>query len=249
MDKLSVLVADDDPKIRKLVSINLTQRKYAVHEVEDGQAVLEYLDHEIPDLIILDLIMPVMNGSDVCRWVRRRGIDIPILILSAHNEEELKVRALDAGADDYVTKPFKIEEFLARLRALMRRAGPPEQSAAEHKVVIEGITVDLKGRRAYVDGVDMHLTRTEIALLAALAESPDCIITHTELLAKVWGEEYRGSRHYLHVYLGRIRKKMSDKYSDLLETVAGLGYIFHTKLPVQGTKSALVQSKMGDYGP
>lgn len=231
MDKLSVLVADDDPKIRKLVSINLVQRNHAVHEVEDGQAVLEYLDHAMPDLIILDLIMPVMNGNEVCRWIRRQGIDIPIMILSAHDEEDLKVRALDAGADDYVTKPFKIEEFLARLRALMRRAAPSEDSAAEHKVTIAGIMIDLKARRAYVDGMDMHLTRTEIALLAALAESPDCIVTHTELLAKVWGEEYRGSRHYLHVYLGRIRKKMSDKYSGLLETVAGLGYILHSTPP------------------
>ena len=230
MDKLSVLVADDDPKIRKLVSVNLVQRNHAVHEVEDGQAVLEYLDHEMPDLIILDLIMPIMNGNDVCRWIRRRGIDIPIMILSAHDEEDLKVSALDAGADDYVTKPFKVEEFLARMRALMRRAGPQDQSAADHKITIEGVTIDLKGRRAYVDGVDMHLTRTEIALLAALAETPDSIITHTELLAKVWGEEYRGSRHYLHVYLGRIRKKMSDKYSALLETVAGLGYILHSSL-------------------
>jgi two-component system response regulator MprA len=231
MDKYSVLVADDDPKIRKLVSINLSQRNHSVHEVEDGQAVLEYLDHETPDLLILDLIMPIMNGNDVCRWIRRRGMDIPIMILSAHDEEELKVNALDAGADDYVTKPFKIEEFLARLRALMRRAGPPEEATAERKLTIQGITVDLKGRRAYIDGTDMHLTRTEIALLAALAENPDCIITHTELLAKVWGEEYRGSRHYLHVYLGRIRKKLSDKYSGLLETVAGLGYILHSTLP------------------
>ncbi len=230
MDKLSVLVADDDPKIRKLVSVNLTQRNHLVHEVEDGQAVLEYLDHETPDIIILDLIMPIMNGNDVCLWIRRRGIDVPIMILSARDDEDIKVRALDAGADDYMTKPFKVEEFLARMRALARRAGPPDPSAAEHKIVVEGITIDLKGRRAYVEGVDIHLTRTEIALLAALAENPDAIITHTELLAKVWGEEYRGSRHYLHVYLGRIRKKMTDKYSGLLETVAGLGYILHSSL-------------------
>lgn len=230
MNKLSILVADDDPKVRKLVSANLVQRNHLVHEVEDGQAVLEYLDHEIPDLIILDLIMPIMNGNDVCLWIRRRGIEIPIMVLSARDEEEIKVRALDAGADDYITKPFKVEELLARMRALVRRAGASDQSAAEHKVIIEGITIDLKGRRAYVEGSDIHLTRTEIAVLAALAENPDAVMTHTELLAKVWGDEYRGSRHYLHVYLGRIRKKMTDKYSGLLETVAGLGYILHSSL-------------------
>ncbi|MHB8627134.1 MAG: response regulator transcription factor [Aggregatilineales bacterium] len=228
MDKLSVLVADDDPRIRKLVNVNLTQRNYLVQEAENGEAVLEYLEQKIPDLIILDLVMPGMKGDDVCVWIRRRGIDIPIMVLSAYDEEDLKVRALDAGADDYVTKPFKAEEFLARLRALMRRSGVPEPSQAENKVVIEGITVDLKGRRAFVDGVDMHLTRTEIALLATLAESHDSVLTHDELLAKVWGEEYRGSSHYLHVYLGRIRKKMGDKYSMLLETVAGLGYVLHS---------------------
>ncbi len=228
MEKLSVLVADDDPRIRKLVNVNLTQRNYLVQEAENGEAVLEYLEQKIPDLIILDLVMPGMKGDDVCLWIRRRGIDIPVMVLSAYDDEDLKVRALDAGADDYVTKPFKAEEFLARLRALMRRAGAPEPSQAENKVIIEGITVDLKGRRAFVDGTDMHLTRTEIALLAALAESHDSVLTHDELLAKVWGEEYRGSSHYLHVYLGRIRKKMGDKYSSLLETVAGLGYVLHS---------------------
>src|SRR5579859_1542335 len=165
MDKLSVLVADDDPRIRKLVGVNLAQRNYTVQEVESGEAATEYLERTTPDLVILDLVMPGMKGDDVCLWIRRRGLDVPIMVLSAYDEEDLKVRALDAGADDYVTKPFKAEEFLARLRALMRRSAPPDSSTAEHKITIEGITVDLKGRRAFVDGADMHLTRTEIALL------------------------------------------------------------------------------------
>jgi len=231
MKKMAVLVADDDPTIRKLVNINLTERDYLVHEAESGEAVIEYLESETPDLIILDLVMPGMKGDEVCFWIRRRGIETPVMVLSAYDDEDLKVRALDAGADDYVTKPFKIEEFMARLRALMRRSTLTDSSPAENKLTFGGLTVDLKARRAFVDGADMHLTRTEIALLATLAENRDSLLTHDELLAKVWGEEYRGSSHYLHVYLGRIRKKMGDKYSPLLETMAGLGYVLHSTLP------------------
>jgi DNA-binding response OmpR family regulator len=176
--------------------------------------------------------MPLRNGNEVCAWVRQRGLDVPILVLSAYDDEALKVQALDAGADDYVTKPFKVDEFLARLRALMRRATAAEAITDSHKATFEGISIDFKGRRAFVDGVDMHLTRTEMALLATLAEHVDSVLTHDELIVQVWGNEYRGSNHYLHVYLGKIRKKMTDPYSTLLETVAGIGYMLHSRLPV-----------------
>jgi len=228
MPQVSVLVADDDPAIRKLLSVNLSQRQYLVHEAQSGTEALDYLKRTLPDLLILDLVMPGLNGDEICSWVRQRGSEVPIIVLSAYDEEELKVRALDAGADDYVTKPFKTEEFLARLRALMRRSALPDDTTSEHKLTIEGITIDLNGRRAFVDGADIHLTRTEIALLSTLAERHDAVMTHDELLAKVWGEEYRGSSHYLHVYLGRVRKKIGDKYNMLLETVAGLGYVLHS---------------------
>ncbi len=231
MYKTSILVVDDDPKIRKLLSVNLAKRDYAVREAANGNQATALIEEDPPDLVILDLVMPGMNGNDVCIWIREQGLDMPIIVLSAYDEEELKVKALDSGADDYVTKPFKLEEFLARMRAVMRRAGSSDLSPAEAKIQIEGLTIDLKSRRAFVDNADMHLTRTEFALLATLARNGDAVLTHDELLARVWGEEYRGSSHYLHVYLGRIRKKMSDKYSPLLETVAGMGYLFHSTLP------------------
>ncbi len=230
MNNLSVLIADDDPRIRRLVSANLEKRNYRTNEVADGSQVIAFLENETPDLVILDLVMPGMSGIDVCTWMRRQGMDTPIMVLSAYDEEELKVRALDAGADDYVTKPFQTEEFLARLRALMRRSAAMPDAPPIERIEIEGLVIDPQARRAFVDNVDMHLTRTEFALLVTLAQNCDAVLSHDELLARVWGEEYRGSNHYLHVYLGRIRKKLGDKYSPLLETVAGMGYILHSKL-------------------
>jgi DNA-binding response OmpR family regulator len=230
MVKQTILVVDDDPRIRSLVASNLIKRDYAVYEAVDGEAAIAYLESNTPELVILDLVLPGVSGNDVCIWIRRQALDIPILVLSAHDEEDLKVRALDSGADDYVTKPFNTEEFLARLRALMRRSS--SETSETSKIQIEGLTIDLKGRRAFVDNADMHLTRTEFALLATLAKSCDAVLTHDELLARVWGQEYRGSSHYLHVYLGRLRKKMSDKYSALLETISGMGYILHSQMPV-----------------
>jgi two-component system KDP operon response regulator KdpE len=235
MDKPLVLVVDDDPKIRKLVSVNLEQRDYRVHQASDGTAAIAYMEYASPDLVILDLVMPGMSGNEVCEWIRKRGDNTPVIVLSAHDDEERKVQALDSGADDYVTKPFKAQEFMARVRAVMRRATgvtPEPTAATTEKIKISGLTIDLKGRRAFVDDIDMHLTRTEFALLATLAQNTDAVLIHDELLAKVWGGEYRGSNHYLHVYFGRIRKKMGDQYSNLLETVAGIGYILHSTEPV-----------------
>jgi two-component system KDP operon response regulator KdpE len=223
-----ILIVDDDAQIRKLVRVNLEGRGYTVLEAVDGEDAIKLLQSETVDLILLDLIMPGMSGIDVCTWVRERS-DVPIIVLSAHDEEEQKVRALDAGADDFVTKPFGQEELLARIRAVRRRvpAGtPPAQT--NNQIKIDGLVVGLDTRRAFVNGTEMHLTRTEFALLAELAQNLDSVITHEELLARVWGPEYRESSHYLHVYLGRIRQKMGAEHSGLLETVPGIGYILRS---------------------
>jgi DNA-binding response OmpR family regulator len=131
MHKTSILIVDDDPKLRQLLSANLVKRHYAVREAANGEQALASLEQAVPDLAILDLGMPGMSGIDVCLWIREQGLDMPIIMLSIYAEEALKVKALDAGADDYVTKPFKTEEFLARLRALLRRAGIAEILAGE----------------------------------------------------------------------------------------------------------------------
>ncbi|MBC7869827.1 MAG: response regulator transcription factor [Chitinophagaceae bacterium] len=229
---LKVLVVDDDFKIRKLVKVNLEKRGYNVTEATDGESAITRMRQNMPDLILLDLIMPGVDGIEVCKWVRQRG-DTPIIVLSAQADEELKVHALDEGADDYVIKPFGYSELLARVRAVMRRAGEStgEITGEGAKIAIEEFVVDLGARRAFVQNNDIHLTRTEFALLSELGKNLDSILSHDELLGRVWGPEYRGSSHYLHVYLGRVRKKMGEKHSPLLETVPGLGYILHSSLP------------------
>jgi len=220
-----VLAVDDNASIQKLVSANLQARGYAVTVADTGESALRLFTPGDYELVLLDLILPGLSGLEVCSHIRQQS-DVPIIVLSAREDEELKVRALDAGADDYVTKPFSQEELLARVRAVMRRARPAEADKSA-EVHIKDFTIDLHSRRAFVSGADMHLTRTEFALLAELARNLEAVLTHENLLARVWGPEYRDSSHYLHVYLGRIRKKLGPDLESLLETVPGVGYILH----------------------
>ncbi len=221
-----VLVIDDNPAIQKLVGVNLQARGYAVTAADTGEDALRLFAPGEYDLVLLDLILPGQGGIEVCLQIRQQ-CDVPIIVLSAREDEDLKVRALDAGADDYVTKPFSHNELLARVRAVMRRARPTESDKLT-EIRVKDFTIDLQSRRAFVNGVDMHLTRTEFALLAELARNLEAVLTHENLLARVWGPEYRDSNHYLHVYLGRIRKKLGPDLESLLETVPGVGYILHS---------------------
>ncbi len=220
-----VLAVDDNASIQKLVSANLQARGYAVTVADTGESALRLFTPGDYELVLLDLILPGLSGLEVCSHIRQQS-DVPIIVLSAREDEELKVRALDAGADDYVTKPFSQEELLARVRAVMRRARPAEADKSA-EVHIKDFTIDLHSRRAFVSGADMHLTRTEFALLAELARNLEAVLTHENLLARVWGPEYRDSSHYLHVYLGRIRQKLGPDLESMLETVPGVGYILH----------------------
>jgi len=222
----NILIVEDDPSVRKLVRVNLAKRGYTVSEAEDSHQAIA-LFQEVPvDLVLLDLVLPGLSGVDICTWIRARS-DVPIIILSARVEEDLKVAALDAGADDYVTKPFGPEELLARVRAFLRRSYVAAKTS-DAKVVIGDLKIDLTERRVFIADADLHLTKTEYAILAELAHHLDSIVTHDELITQVWGAEYRGSNHYLHTYLGRLRKKLGD-YGDLLETVTGMGYNLHSK--------------------
>ena len=221
-----VLAVDDNPQIQKLVKVNLQARGYAVDVAGTGEEALVLFKAGEFDLVLLDLVLPGLSGLEVCTLLRQHS-EVPIIVLSAHEDEELKVQALDNGADDYVTKPFGQEELLARVRAVMRRSKAGLADKA-HEIRIKDLTIDLQGRRAFVGDADMHLTRTEFALLAELAQNQEAVLTHENLLSRVWGPEYRDSSHYLHVYLGRIRKKLGTNLESLLETVPGVGYILHS---------------------
>ena len=222
----NILVVEDDPNIRKLVRVNLVKRGYSVSEAADSHQAIALFQEEPVDLVLLDLMLPGLSGVDICAWIRARS-DVPIIILSARLEEDLKVAALDAGADDYVTKPFGQEELLARVRAFLRRTYISAKTS-ETKMEIGDLRIDLAERRVFIAEVDLHLTKTEYAILSNLARHLDSIVTHDELITEVWGSEYRGSNHYLHTYLGRLRKKLGE-YGVLIETVPGMGYNLHSK--------------------
>jgi two-component system KDP operon response regulator KdpE len=222
----NILIVEDDPNIRKLVRVNLVKRGYTVSEAEDSHQAIDLFQKVPVDLVLLDLMLPGLSGVDVCAWIRARS-EVPIIVLSARLEEDLKVAALDAGADDYVTKPFGQEELLARVRAFLRRSYVSAKTN-DTKIQIGELSIDLDARRVFIGERDLHLTRTEYAILAELAHRLDAIVTHDELLTRVWGPEYRGSNHYIHTYLGRLRKKLGE-YGELLETVSGMGYNLHSK--------------------
>ncbi|MBC7875743.1 MAG: response regulator transcription factor [Anaerolineales bacterium] len=218
----NILIVEDDDNIRKLVTVNLSKRGYDVFESGDGNQAMSLFRQKTFDLVLLDLGLPGMSGVDVCIWIRARS-DVPIIVLSGMRDEELKVTALDAGADDYITKPFGHEELLARVRAVLRRATPHTSELGREKVQIAGLTIDFETRRVRVGDEDISLTKTEYALLVELANHPDAVVDHNTLLGRVWGPQYRDANHYLHIYLGRVRKKLGV-HGDLLETIPGVGY-------------------------
>jgi two-component system KDP operon response regulator KdpE len=221
-----ILFVDDDAQIQKMVKVNLQARGYSVDIAGSGEEALEKFNQAAYDLILLDLILPGISGLEVCLQIREHS-EVPLIVLSGRDDETLKIHALDSGADDYVTKPFAQGELLARVRAVMRRS-KAGSSAGEGEVKIKSLTINLQAHRAFVDGRDMHLTRTEFALLAELAKNQEAVISHNDLLTRVWGPEYLDSNHYLHVYLGRVRKKLGADLESLLETVPGIGYILHS---------------------
>ena len=218
----NILIIEDDANIRKLVSVNLEKRGYKVSEAGDGNQAMFLFRQQPFDLVLLDLILPGISGVDVCTWIRSRS-DVPIIVLSGMKDEDLKVTALDAGADDYITKPFGHEELLARVRAVLRRATPKANETGREKLQIDDLTIDFETRRVRIGKEDISLTKTEYAILVELAKHPDAVVDHNNLLARVWGPQYRDANHYLHIYLGRVRKKLGV-HGDLLETIPGVGY-------------------------
>ncbi|PJJ72100.1 two-component system KDP operon response regulator KdpE [Diaminobutyricimonas aerilata] len=221
---MKVLIADDDPQILRALRITLSARGYEVVTATDGGAALDAAIHQHPDLIVLDLGMPGLTGIEVIEAVRGWS-RVPILVVSGRSDSADKVDALDAGADDYVTKPFAADELLARLRALARRV-PGEQDAAA--VTFGGVTVDLAARVVTRDGAGVRLTPTEWRLLEVLLRNPGRLVTRETLLTEVWGPQYTSDTGYLRLYLSQLRKKLEPDPSTprYLLTEAGMGYRF-----------------------
>jgi len=202
-----VLLVEDDPSTRRMVASNLTAHGYVVAEAEDVREALRSWDAGRPDVIILDLGLPDRDGTVVIRRVRREAAT-PILVLSARSEEREKIAALDAGADDYVTKPFGLGELRARLSALLRRAAGPA-SDTSGRMRLGNVVLDLPRREVTVGSQPVALTPREYELLKAMMAQPNRVITRNRLLREVWGDSYAEEAHYLHVYVSRLRRKLA----------------------------------------
>ncbi|NSC24331.1 response regulator [Streptomyces albus subsp. chlorinus] len=223
-----VLVVDDEPQIVRALVINLRARKYEVDAAHDGATALRLAADRHPDVVILDLGLPDMDGVDVIRGIRG-WTRIPILVLSARQTSDEKVEALDAGADDYVTKPFGMDELLARLRAAVRRA-EPTAGVPDGAGVIEtdSFTVDLAAKKVHRDGGDVRLTPTEWHLLEVLVRNPGRLVSQKQLLKEVWGPSYGTETNYLRVYMAQLRRKLEadPSHPRHFVTEAGMGYRF-----------------------
>jgi two-component system KDP operon response regulator KdpE len=226
-----VLVIDDEPSILRALRINLSARDYEVATASDGASGLVAVSRERPDVLILDLGLPDMDGTDVIHGVRGWS-STPIIVLSVWGQEQMKVAALDAGADDYVTKPFGMDELLARLRAAVRRAAPAPD---EPVVTTPDFTVDLGAKRVTRSGgrqpgagADIRLTPTEWQLLEILVRNQGRLVTQRQLLQEVWGPAYESESNYLRVYVAQLRRKLEPEPSRprYLLTESGMGYRF-----------------------
>jgi two-component system KDP operon response regulator KdpE len=227
-DRPRILVVDDEPQLTRVLRTGLTAHGYDVRAAADGLAGFETFTDWHPDLVITDLAMPNVDGLELCRLLRAVS-QIPIIVLSAKGEEKTKVEALDIGADDYVTKPFGIDELLARVRASLRRAKIPSINEPTETTLVSGdFQVDLESRVTTVRGKEIHLTPKEFDLLTYFINHPGKVLTHRTLLAAVWGGNYVEQNEYLRVFVGNLRKKIEANPAEprYILTEPWIGYRF-----------------------
>jgi two-component system KDP operon response regulator KdpE len=224
-EKSRVLVVDDEPQITRVLRTVLTSQGYQVRVAAEGESALSNLSEWRPELVITDLYMPRMDGVELCRRIRAVSA-VPIIVLSVKGEERTKVEALDSGADDYVTKPFGIDELLARVRAALRRSGADAETASFE---VGEFRVDLESRRVHARGQEIRLTPKEFDLFVYMARHPSRVITHRTLLEAVWGEASQEQPEYLRVFMGQLRKKLEPDPSNprYLVTEPWVGYRFN----------------------
>jgi len=225
-DRRRILVVDDEPQITRVLRTSLSSQNYDVRVANDGETALEIMKDWTPDLVITDLSMPNMDGLELCRRLRA-STQIPIIVLSVRGEERTKVQALDAGADDYVTKPFGIEELRARVRANLRRVPPTEPEPVAF-IEIGDFRIDFAAHKVTVGRREVHLTPKEFELLVYLARHPGKVVTHRALLGAIWGGQSTEQVEYLRVFVGQLRKKLEPEAASprYIVTEPWVGYRF-----------------------
>ena len=225
-ERRNILVVDDEPQITRVRKTTLSSQGYAIRTASDGDEALQVMKEWMPDLLITDLRMPHMNGLELCRHVRAKS-PLPIIVLSVKGEEKIKVDALDAGADDYVTKPFSVNELLARVRAALRRVAAGQQPSSE-VIELGGFRIDPELHSVQLGGRDVHLTPKEFDLLTYLASHPGKVTTHRTLLGAIWGGQSTEQVEYLRVFVGQLRKKLEPEASSprYIVTEPWVGYRF-----------------------
>ncbi len=221
----TILLVDDDPGLTKLLSVILEPMGYDVRVAHDGSSALTSVSDHEPDLMILDLMLPDIDGREVCRRVREQST-VPIIALTVLEDSQYRVKMLDTGADDYMTKPFRSAELLARIQAQLRRARPGAQTRIGSAIRIGDLQIDLPRRRVSLAGREIRLSPLEYRLLCRLAAYPGEIQTHQMLLRDVWGQTHSGASAYLHVHIGRLRRKIEADPGNpaYILTVHGIGY-------------------------
>jgi len=227
MSKTHILVVDDEPGILRFLRVNFESKGYQVTTAVNGLEALQKAELEPPDLVILDITMPQMDGFETCNRLRE-WLQVPIIMLSARGDETDKVKCLDLGADDYMTKPFGVSELLARVRAVLRRAKTSNVVPVQSLVTSGDLKVNFAQKQVSVAGREVKLTPTEYNLLQELVLNAGKTLSHSYLLNKVWGPEYKEETEYLHVFVNRLRAKLEDNVEDskYIATLSGVGYQF-----------------------
>lgn len=220
------LVVEDESNILRFVRANLRASGYEVVSAINGAEALAQFEEASPNVIVLDIMLPVMDGLEVCRRIRSVS-DVPIVVITAKDDIQDAVEGLNAGADDYITKPFAVEELLARINAVMRRAKSNVIQTPADKIRLGNMLIDLSQRQVVINGQAAHLTPTEFKLLTILASNPEKVVPHEELLLSIWGPEYKDCTHYLRVSIGRLRQKIEADPSnpEVIVTCSGVGYM------------------------
>ncbi len=226
--KATILAVDDEPHVVRLIKANLESSSYRVLTATDGEEAIHSVESELPDLVILDIMLPKMDGYAVCSRIREFS-SVPIIMLTARSAQVDLVHGFEVGADDYLTKPFDVTELLMRVQAVLRRSKWPEEVITRHGFRAGPIEIDFAQHRVTVDGQAVKLTPTEYRLLVYLTSNPNRVIIHRELLRAVWGPEYGDETEYLRVYVRYLRQKLEPNPSDpqYLLTQPGAGYMFY----------------------